>query len=129
MNKIQGVEENYQEQIMMIIYKIIDYLIVIIIIIIIMTRFFCSCTKYFMSENNLNKHKNICLLSCHEQKPIHNVKDCKQKIIQLFMDNVKGKQIDLSNTNKSHKSHDGKEGHWLETQMNITHTSSRYIWI
>ena len=89
-----------------------------------MPRFFCICTKYFMSENNLNKHKIICLLSGEEKKPIYkqmdNVNDGKQKIIQLFMDNVKGKQIDLSNMNKSH---DGKEGHWLETQMNITHNS------
>ena len=40
----------------------------------------------------------------------------KQDIINLFIKNVKGKKINLENYNLSHC---GKEGHWLETQMNI----------
>lgn len=40
----------------------------------------------------------------------------KQKIIKLFKSNVKGKKVDLS---KYEVKHDGKEGHWLEKQMNI----------
>lgn len=40
----------------------------------------------------------------------------KQKIIKLFRQNVKGKKPDLS---KYKNKHDGKEGHWLEAQMNI----------
>jgi len=40
----------------------------------------------------------------------------KQEIINLFLTNVKGKEIILDNYNSSHC---GKEGHWLEKQMNI----------
>jgi len=40
----------------------------------------------------------------------------KQKIIELFYANVKGKK---SNTSKSNQRHDGKKGHWLEQQMGI----------
>jgi len=40
----------------------------------------------------------------------------KKKIIELFKKNVKGKNPDLS---KYTTKHDGKEGHWLEAQMNI----------
>ena len=42
----------------------------------------------------------------------------KQKIIELFYANVKGKKSDTSSNNQKH---DGKDGHWLETQMNIKH--------
>ncbi len=42
----------------------------------------------------------------------------KQKIIKLFHANVKGKKSDTSSNNQKH---DGKDGHWLETQMNIKH--------
>jgi hypothetical protein len=42
----------------------------------------------------------------------------KKRIIELFKQNVKGKLADTSNSNKNH---DGKKGHWLETQMSITH--------
>lgn len=42
----------------------------------------------------------------------------KQKIIQLFYTNVKGKKADTSLSNAGH---DGKVGHWLETQMGIIH--------
>jgi len=44
--------------------------------------------------------------------------DNKQKIIELFNNNVRGKKAD---TSKSNQRHDGKEGHWLETQMGIAH--------
>lgn len=40
----------------------------------------------------------------------------KQKIIQLFEKNVKGKKPDLSNYTAKH---DGKEGHWLEGLMGV----------
>lgn len=42
----------------------------------------------------------------------------KLKIIDLFNKNVKGKK---SNTTSSNKNHDGKEGHWLEKQMGLSH--------
>jgi hypothetical protein len=45
----------------------------------------------------------------------------KQKIINLFKKNIKGKNADLS---KYESKHDGKEGHWLETQMNIKANAS-----
>jgi len=44
----------------------------------------------------------------------------KQKIIDLFYQNVKGKKAD---TSKSNQKHDGKKGHWLEKAMNITHNA------
>jgi hypothetical protein len=40
----------------------------------------------------------------------------KQRIIDLFNQNVKGKKSD---TTKSNQKHCGKEGHWLENQMGI----------
>ncbi len=45
----------------------------------------------------------------------------KQKIIFLFKKNIKGKKADLS---KYDSKHDGKEGHWLEAQMNIKANAS-----
>ena len=42
----------------------------------------------------------------------------KQLIINLFYANVKGKKADTSMSNIKH---DGKSGHWLETQMGIIH--------
>ncbi len=42
----------------------------------------------------------------------------KKQIINLFNKNVKGKKSDTTTSNQRH---DGKDGHWLETQMNITH--------
>jgi len=50
-----------------------------------------------------------------------NLDDNKQKIINLFLNNVKGKKPDISSYNKKHS---GKEGHWLETQMGILHNAS-----
>lgn len=50
-----------------------------------------------------------------------NVEENKQKIINLFLNNVKGKKPDTSGYNKKHS---GKEGHWLETQMGILHNAS-----
>ena len=42
----------------------------------------------------------------------------KQKIIDLFNKNVRGKK---PNTDSANQNHDGKGGHWLETQMGIKH--------
>jgi hypothetical protein len=42
----------------------------------------------------------------------------KKKIIKLFLTKVKGKKPDSS---KANQRHDGKDGHWLETQMGIKH--------
>jgi len=44
----------------------------------------------------------------------------KKNIIEKFYKNVKGVKFILKNQNKNH---DGKEGHWLEKQMNIKHNS------
>jgi hypothetical protein len=43
----------------------------------------------------------------------------KKIIIDKFMSNVKGKEIDIKN-----KKHCGSEGHWLETQMGINHNDN-----
>lgn len=48
------------------------------------------------------------------------VKVEKQCIVALFRDKVKGVKIDLSGQPLNHC---GKEGHWLETQMGITHNN------
>lgn len=42
----------------------------------------------------------------------------KQIIIDRFNQNVRGKK---ANTLNSNQKHDGKQGHWLETQMEIQH--------
>lgn len=42
------------------------------------------------------------------------------EIVEIFDKNVKGKEICSDNQNKKHC---GKEGHWLETQMEIKHNS------
>lgn len=44
----------------------------------------------------------------------------KKLIIALFKKNVRGKK---PNTSISNEKHDGKEGHWLETQMGIHHNA------
>lgn len=50
-------------------------------------------------------------------KPIEDPKeDLKEKIVELFRKNVKGKEPEMSDYNTKHC---GKEGHWLEKQMNI----------
>lgn len=41
----------------------------------------------------------------------------KDKIIELFYKNVKGKRADVCNKNVRH---DGREGHWLESQFGIS---------
>jgi hypothetical protein len=48
------------------------------------------------------------------------IMDDKQYIIDLFNKYVRNKKIDLSTSNKRHN---GAEGHWLETQMQIKHNS------
>ena len=44
----------------------------------------------------------------------------KKIIIKLFVQNVKGKKAD---TTLSNIRHDGRGGHWLETQMGLTHNA------
>lgn len=41
----------------------------------------------------------------------------KEKIIEIFRKNVKGKSPDVKGKNERH---DGKKGHWLEQQFGIT---------
>lgn len=48
-------------------------------------------------------------------------KSIKSKIIALFNSNVRGRKPDSS---KSNVGHDGKDGHWLETQMGVSHNAS-----
>lgn len=45
----------------------------------------------------------------------------KKRIIELFTQKVKGK---IPNTSGSNARHDGRGGHWLETQMEIAHNGS-----
>lgn len=45
----------------------------------------------------------------------------KQKIIHIFNKKVRGKKSDTSTSNQYH---DGKDGHWLETQMGVKHNGS-----
>jgi len=45
----------------------------------------------------------------------------KQKIIDLFSNNVKGKKADTLGHNQKH---DGKKGHWLEQQMGVKANAS-----
>lgn len=44
--------------------------------------------------------------------------DGKKEIIRRFNENVRGKKADSSTANSRH---DGKDGHWLETQMGVEH--------
>lgn len=44
--------------------------------------------------------------------------DGKREIIRRFNENVRGKKADSSTANNRH---DGKDGHWLETQMGVEH--------
>lgn len=44
-----------------------------------------------------------------------------EKIVTIFEKKVKGKKSDTVTSNKNH---DGKEGHWLETKMGISHNAS-----
>lgn len=48
-------------------------------------------------------------------------RNIKEFIVWLFMNNVKGRKPDSSRSNQNH---DGKDGHWLEVQMNIPHNAS-----
>lgn len=45
----------------------------------------------------------------------------KKMIIYCFCTKVKGRKPDTSSSNQKH---DGKDGHWLETAMGITHNAS-----
>jgi hypothetical protein len=48
-------------------------------------------------------------------------KKIKERIIERFFKDVRGNKEDTSGSNKGH---DGKGGHWLESQMGIKHNSS-----
>ena len=47
-----------------------------------------------------------------------NREEIKRKIITLFDKKIRGKKSDTSSSNTGH---DGKDGHWLETQMGVRH--------
>lgn len=46
--------------------------------------------------------------------------DCKLEIVERFRKNVKGKEVAVD----GHTKHDGREGHWLETMMDIKHNAN-----
>ncbi|MBP9866607.1 MAG: LlaMI family restriction endonuclease [Candidatus Pacebacteria bacterium] len=50
-----------------------------------------------------------------------NREETKRKIITLFDKKVRGKKSDTTSSNAGH---DGKDGHWLETQMGIAHNGN-----
>lgn len=69
------------------------------------------------TEKVKNKHllDNISQSSDNKTKTKNNSdKITKEKIVELFLKNIKGNKFD-----KTLKSHDGEEGHWLEKLMNI----------
>jgi hypothetical protein len=66
----------------------------------------------------INKIKSLEISKKDEE--LNTIKIIKDKIIKLFNDNVKDKKIILEDYNTNHC---GKEGHWLESQMNIRHNS------
>lgn len=45
----------------------------------------------------------------------------KERLVEHFINNIMGKVPDVS---KSNKKHDGKKGHWLETQFGILHNGA-----
>jgi hypothetical protein len=55
-----------------------------------------------------------------KQKGVKTPEQIKRIIIKLFKNNVKGKKVDSSSSNTRH---DGKDGHWLEKQMGISHNA------
>ncbi len=69
-------------------------------------------------DNLLNQIKALKISK--EDEELKNIKITKDKIIELFTNNVKGKKVILDNYDKCHA---GKEGHWLELQMKIIHNS------
>jgi hypothetical protein len=69
------------------------------------------------NKSKINEIKQNKIVNSELEKLI--TKD-KIDIIELFRKNIKGKEIKLENYNSKHS---GKEGHWLEKQMNISHNS------
>jgi len=55
-----------------------------------------------------------------KQKGTKTPEQIKRIIIKLFKNNVKGKKVDSTMSNVRH---DGKDGHWLEKQMGISHNA------
>ncbi len=78
----------------------------------------------FLTESNKNELNELDIneVIFHKKrnkiiKPIYDPKEeLKEKIIELFRNNVRGKEPEISDYNEKHC---GKEGHWLEKQMNI----------
>lgn len=76
--------------------------------------------KNNITQNDINdlisKYDNI---DINKENKIKNqdIENNKKKIIKLFNDNVKNKQIVYENN--INNNHDGKEGHWLEKKMGI----------
>jgi len=73
--------------------------------------------------NNINNIDNIFKrLSINDNdNNDNNDNNDKQKIIDLFNKNIKNKDINLNDYNIKHN---GKEGYWLEKNMNIKHNSN-----
>lgn len=55
------------------------------------------------------------------KKNLNNSDVSKKKILELFNKKIRGKK---PNTSDSNVNHDGREGHWLETQMEIAHNAA-----
>lgn len=55
-----------------------------------------------------------------QKNSVKDVRLVKQLIIKTFIKNVKGR---VSDTSKSNTRHDGRDGHWLETQMGVQHNA------
>jgi hypothetical protein len=73
-------------------------------------------------KNNIDidKQKSFIQISNLGDNISDKIDKCKLDIIKLFRENIKGKLFEHKSGNKNH---DGKEGHWLENQMNIKHNS------
>ncbi len=71
--------------------------------------------------SKLSLNETICFSECkfcNKEQDKLVTDENKLKIIEIFLQNIKGKQFEDIN-NK----HCGKEGHWLETKMGISHNS------
>ena len=74
--------------------------------------------KDIINDKAIINEKNI----VNEKVDVNDALDTdKKQIIKMFNENIKGKKIDTSNSNQKHS---GKEGHWLEKQMQIKHNAN-----
>jgi hypothetical protein len=76
----------------------------------------------YIKKEKINKIKSNLLDTDNSYKfeLEKNIDEDKIFIIELFKKNIQGKKIELENYNNKHC---GKEGYWLEKQMNIKHNS------